>query len=248
MTGLCEGGNEPSLKAICKCVVLEMSSSESEYPDDCGSDSRARLVTILSKHPMIFNKSQIRMIKGKKEKAWGEIVNEYQQELGKSTSEKQLKKKVQNMKAEFNKERGGEKEWVYNRPTQGWRSPSRLTAHERNADISCALYKGGLEEGIPLRTASELPIQPVESLLPFHVDINAVSEPQFLSNHESLGIVCAQYRHITAEYVKICYNGWGAHRANHTIPPFWLNDRPPLLRHVDVRPAAGWSVLALRGL
>ncbi|KAJ4438760.1 hypothetical protein ANN_14711 [Periplaneta americana] len=29
--------------------------------------------------------------------------------------------------------------------------------------------------------------------------------------------------------------------ANHTIPPFWL-DRPPLLRHVGVRPAAVWSV------
>ncbi|KAJ4435054.1 hypothetical protein ANN_23628 [Periplaneta americana] len=35
------------------------------------------------------------------------------------------------------------------------------------------------------------------------------------------------------------YNGWGDHRANHTIPPFWLDDRPPLLRHVGVRPAAG---------
>ncbi|KAJ4445607.1 hypothetical protein ANN_12289 [Periplaneta americana] len=34
------------------------------------------------------------------------------------------------------------------RPAQGLRSPSRLTAHERNADISCALYKGGLEEGV----------------------------------------------------------------------------------------------------
>ncbi|KAJ4441609.1 hypothetical protein ANN_11465 [Periplaneta americana] len=37
------------------------------------------------------------------------------------------------------------------------------------------------------------------------------------------------------------YNGWRDHRANHTIPPFWLDDRPPLLRHVGVRPAAGWS-------
>ncbi|KAJ4429418.1 hypothetical protein ANN_21587 [Periplaneta americana] len=37
---------------------------------------------------------------------------------------------------------------VYIRPAQGLRSPSRLTAHERNADISCALYKGGLEEGV----------------------------------------------------------------------------------------------------
>ncbi|KAJ4426697.1 hypothetical protein ANN_26495 [Periplaneta americana] len=36
------------------------------------------------------------------------------------------------------------------------------------------------------------------------------------------------------------YNGWGDHRANHTIPPFWLDDRPPLLRHVGVKPAAGW--------
>ncbi|KAJ4449082.1 hypothetical protein ANN_00477 [Periplaneta americana] len=40
----------------------------------------------------------------------------------------------------------------------------------------------------------------------------------------------------------------GDHRANHTIPPFWLDDRPPLLRQVAVKPAAGWSVLALRGL
>ncbi|KAJ4450471.1 hypothetical protein ANN_01896 [Periplaneta americana] len=38
------------------------------------------------------------------------------------------------------------------------------------------------------------------------------------------------------------YNGWGDHRANHTIPPFWLDDRSPLLWHVGVRPAAGWSV------
>ncbi|KAJ4447593.1 hypothetical protein ANN_09600 [Periplaneta americana] len=34
----------------------------------------------------------------------------------------------------------------------------------------------------------------------------------------------------------------GDHRANHTILPFWLDDRPPLLRHVGVTPAASWSV------
>ncbi|KAJ4441675.1 hypothetical protein ANN_11533 [Periplaneta americana] len=44
------------------------------------------------------------------------------------------------------------------------------------------------------------------------------------------------------------YNGWEDHHANQTIPPFWLDDRPPLLQHVDVSPAAGWSVLALHGL
>ncbi|KAJ4433172.1 hypothetical protein ANN_15429 [Periplaneta americana] len=34
------------------------------------------------------------------------------------------------------------------RPAQGLRSPSRLTAHERNAYISCVLCKGELEEGV----------------------------------------------------------------------------------------------------
>ncbi|KAJ4441839.1 hypothetical protein ANN_11698 [Periplaneta americana] len=31
----------------------------------------------------------------------------------------------------------------------------------------------------------------------------------------------------------------GDHRANHKIPPFWLDDSPPLLRHVAMRPAVG---------
>ncbi|KAJ4446767.1 hypothetical protein ANN_13464 [Periplaneta americana] len=33
---------------------------------------------------------------------------------------------------------------------------------------------------------------------------------------------------------KSSYNGWENHRANYTIPPFWLDDRPPLFRHVGV--------------
>ncbi|KAJ4426382.1 hypothetical protein ANN_27196 [Periplaneta americana] len=41
---------------------------------------------------------------------------------------------------------------------------------------------------------------------------------------------------------KASCNGWEDNRANHTIPPFWLDDLPPLLRHVGVRPAAGWLV------
>ncbi|KAJ4431094.1 hypothetical protein ANN_19689 [Periplaneta americana] len=31
----------------------------------------------------------------------------------------------------------------------------------------------------------------------------------------------------------------GDHRANYTIPPFWLDDRPPLFRHVGMRSAGG---------
>ncbi|KAJ4452006.1 hypothetical protein ANN_03518 [Periplaneta americana] len=45
-------------------------------------------------------------------------------------------------------------------------------------------------------------------------------------------------RRINTRFPYTSYNGWGDHHANHT----WLDDRPPLLRHVGVRPAAGWSV------
>ncbi|KAJ4444436.1 hypothetical protein ANN_06228 [Periplaneta americana] len=44
---------------------------------------------------------------------------------------------------------------------------------------------------------------------------------------------------------KTSYNSWGDHRAYHTIPPFWLDDRPSLLRHVDVRSFMGYSATDL---
>ncbi|KAJ4447213.1 hypothetical protein ANN_09215 [Periplaneta americana] len=47
---------------------------------------------------------------------------------------------------------------------------------------------------------------------------------------------------------KASYNGWRAHCDTHTIPPFWLDDRPPLLQYLNVRPEAGSSVWALQGL
>ncbi|KAJ4443016.1 hypothetical protein ANN_04666 [Periplaneta americana] len=40
----------------------------------------------------------------------------------------------------------------------------------------------------------------------------------------------------------------GHHHVNHTIPLYCLDDRSSLLRHVDVRRAAGWSSLSLYGL
>ncbi|KAJ4451754.1 hypothetical protein ANN_03225 [Periplaneta americana] len=57
-----------------------------------------------------------------------------------------------------------------------------------------------------------------------------------------MGPVPTQHRDALGErnpVTQTSYNGWEAHRANNTIPPFWLDDRPPLLRHVAVRPAAG---------
>ncbi|KAJ4448287.1 hypothetical protein ANN_10301 [Periplaneta americana] len=53
-----------------------------------------------------------------------------------------------------------------------------------------------------------------------------------------MGPVPTQHRDALGELQSVaksgceCYNGWEDHRANHTIPSFWLDDRPPLLRHV----------------
>ncbi|KAJ4428781.1 hypothetical protein ANN_25774 [Periplaneta americana] len=81
-------------------------------------------------------------------------------------------------------------------PAQGLRSPSRLTAHERNADISCALYKGGLEEGVIsykiytkgstiTRFMKLIPAQPAQGL----------RSPSRLTAHErNADISCALYK------------------------------------------------------
>ncbi|KAJ4437144.1 hypothetical protein ANN_17279 [Periplaneta americana] len=55
---------------------------------------------------------------------------------------------------------------------------------------------------------------------------------------------CGRYRN---RLRKPAIRPGGYHRANHTTPLFWLDDRPPLLRYVDVTPAAGWSVRVLHG-
>ncbi|KAJ4433608.1 hypothetical protein ANN_15918 [Periplaneta americana] len=102
--------------------------------------------------------------------------------------------------------------------------------------------------------ASEMsPGSSTESYLPFaHIglrenprnNLNLVTCPDRESNpgHQ---VSCLDELTVTPQrnpVAKASYNGWGDHRATHTIPPFWLDDRPPLLRHVGVRPAAGWSV------
>ncbi|KAJ4449239.1 hypothetical protein ANN_00636 [Periplaneta americana] len=51
-----------------------------------------------------------------------------------------------------------------------------------------------------------------------------------------------------SDYIERICKGWEDHLHDHTSPPFWLDDRSTLLRHVDVKPAVGWSILTLRGL
>ncbi|KAJ4451973.1 hypothetical protein ANN_03457 [Periplaneta americana] len=70
-----------------------------------------------------------------------------------------------------------------------------------------------------------------------------------ITDRRCMGPVPTQGATIGSEIpLRKSYNGWGAHGANHTIPPFWLDDRPPLFGHVAMKPAAGLSILALRGL
>lgn len=81
---------------------MSFSSSESEHPDH-DNDSQGTFVSILKKYRVLFNKSQLPKVKDEKEKALLEVMAEYQKQLGKMISEKQLRKKIQNMKTEIKK-------------------------------------------------------------------------------------------------------------------------------------------------
>ncbi|KAJ4439749.1 hypothetical protein ANN_07877 [Periplaneta americana] len=68
-------------------------------------------------------------------------------------------------------------------------------------------------------------------------------------NLRCMGPVPTQHRDVLGETIGSeirlrmpAITAGGDHRANHTVPPFWLDDRSLLLRHVGVSPAAGWSV------
>ncbi|KAK9730972.1 Myb/SANT-like DNA-binding domain [Popillia japonica] len=58
---------------------------------------------ILESYNIIFNKSQVPKIKEKKAQAYKEIHQKYILQIGRDLTEKQLKKKIQNMKTELKK-------------------------------------------------------------------------------------------------------------------------------------------------
>ncbi|XP_050313670.1 uncharacterized protein LOC126748458 [Anthonomus grandis grandis] len=58
---------------------------------------------ILESYNIIFNKSQVPKIKEQKEQAYKEIHQKYILQIGRDLTEKQLKKKIQNMKIELKK-------------------------------------------------------------------------------------------------------------------------------------------------
>ncbi|KAJ4431119.1 hypothetical protein ANN_19714 [Periplaneta americana] len=69
------------------------------------------------------------------------------------------------------------------------------------------------------------------------MDQNVLKSTDLFRVQLSIVVHLGRYDRKGNPITKASYNGWGDHRDNHTIalPPFWLDDRPPLLRHVDVR-------------
>lgn len=65
--------------------------------------SNQKLMEILESYNIIFNKSQVPKIKEKKAQAYKEIHQKYILQIGRDLTEKQLKKKIQNMKTELKK-------------------------------------------------------------------------------------------------------------------------------------------------
>lgn len=78
----------------------ETSSSSSSTPQE---SNNIILVNILEEYKIIFNKSQVPNIKDKKEKAYKDIHRKYVLQSGNNVNEKQVKKKINNMKSELKK-------------------------------------------------------------------------------------------------------------------------------------------------
>jgi hypothetical protein len=82
-----------------------MSVSENSSNGDLlqKDSTHLKLVNILKEHLILFNKSQVPKIKIGKERALKEVHKDYMLQTGLDISEKQVKKKIQNMKNEFKK-------------------------------------------------------------------------------------------------------------------------------------------------
>lgn len=82
------------------------SEYDSESPDsEVGEEQSGnlRFIEALSTHKVLFDKSQLPLIRKKKENSLIEMQESYQTIYGKSINVKQLKKKIQNMKNELKK-------------------------------------------------------------------------------------------------------------------------------------------------
>jgi hypothetical protein len=82
-----------------------MSVSENSSNGDLlqKDSTHLKLVNILKEHLILFNKSQVPKIKIGKERALKEVHKDYMLQTGLDISEKQVKKKIQNMKNELKK-------------------------------------------------------------------------------------------------------------------------------------------------
>lgn len=83
-----------------------MSSDSESYTSSIeieANDANSQFIMIIAEHKVIFNKSQVPMIKERKEKSLELIRIKYTQIFGKQITRQQLRKKIQNMKNEVKK-------------------------------------------------------------------------------------------------------------------------------------------------
>ncbi|KAJ4442116.1 hypothetical protein ANN_11982 [Periplaneta americana] len=79
------------------------SGSETETIQESNNDSQLKFVMLLAEHKILCSKSQLPKIRDEKERSVSVLRNEFLKHVGKDITEKQLKKKIQNMKTEVKK-------------------------------------------------------------------------------------------------------------------------------------------------
>lgn len=84
---------------------MSSSSSESDLMDnnDASLNGNSQFVELLSKYPVLLNKSQVPKIKIEKDKALLAVVKAYSKTFGKEITPKQIQKKIHNLKGDIKK-------------------------------------------------------------------------------------------------------------------------------------------------
>ncbi|KAJ4430481.1 hypothetical protein ANN_22697 [Periplaneta americana] len=151
----------------------EMSDSEfeheSDHESDVTNDMQFKFVPLLQNFKILFNKSQVTNIKHVKEKSLLVLKSEYTRIFGKEISEKQLRKKIQNMendlKRKTDKNVTGNKKIVL----KEWEKQfMELLSAEENpvfCKVPGALIVGTLAHPVESPNQSQLPKR-IKSLLP----------------------------------------------------------------------------------
>lgn len=139
------------------------SSSEADSIKEESLGDQLNFVTLLQKYKVILQKSQIPSVRKAKEESLRKLQQEWELETGKLIHEKQLIKKIHNMKSKIklktDKSRTGNKRIKLNKWEQ-----ALFKLMEGDTNPTCVKIPGAIHAGVSLSTESTVPVLKDSSL------------------------------------------------------------------------------------